>query len=323
MKKYILIYIIRRLIMLIPVLFIVSVMIFLMMHLIPGDAATAYAGLDATPEQIEAVREKLGLNKPLYIQYWMWLSRILQGDLGESVVSRLPVWKLIMLRLPVTVELAISAMIMAVLFSIPAGVIAALRQRKLADQTVSVVTSIGLAVPEYWSGLLAIIIFGVYLHWLPVGSRVAPSEGTILWLKSLLLPAITLGYPIGCLQARFVRASMIEVMQQPYILVARSKGLNRRVIVLIHALRNSLIPLMTVMGLQLGRMMGGAILVESIYNWPGVGRMLVQSITQRDYALVQASVLIIVIIFSIINLATDILYHVIDPRIGLTEGTRR
>ena len=316
-------YIVRRLIALIPILFIASVIVFLMIHLIPGDAATAYAGMDATPEQIEAVREKMGLKEPLYIQYWVWLSRIFQGDLGNSIVSHLPVWKLIMIRLPATVELTISAMIMAVLFSIPVGVIAALHHRKLADQTVSVVTSIGLAIPEYWSGLLAIIIFAVYLHWLPAGGRVEPSEGIIPWLKSLLLPAITLGYPIGCMQARFVRASMIEVMEEQYILFARSKGLKQSVIVLTHALRNSLIPLMTVIGIQLGRMMGGAILVESIYNWPGVGRMVVQSIIQRDYAVVQGVVLLIVIVFSMLSLATDILYRVIDPRINLTEQTRR
>lgn len=316
-------YIIRRFIALIPVLFIVSVIVFLMIHLIPGDAATAYAGMDATLEQVEALREKMGLNEPLYIQYWLWLSRIFQGDLGISIVSRLPVWKLIMLRLPATVELTISAMIMAVLFSIPAGVIAALYNKKLADQMVSVVTSIGLAVPEYWSGLLAIIILAVYLHWLPPGGRVEPSEGVILWLRSLLLPAITLGYPIGCMQARFLRASMIEVMHEHYILFARGKGLKPRVIVLTHALRNSLIPLMTVIGIQLGRMMGGAILVESVYNWPGVGRMVVQSIIQRDYAIVQAVVLLIVIIFSMLSLAADILYHVIDPRINLIDQTSR
>lgn len=316
-------YIVRRLIALIPVLFVVSVIVFLMIHLIPGDAATAYAGMDATLEQVEAVREKMGLNEPLYIQYWLWLYRIFQGDLGNSIVSRLPVWKLIMLRLPATVELTISAMIMAVLFSIPAGVIAALHNRKLADKMISVVTSIGLAVPEYWSGLLAIIIFAVYLHLLPPGGRVEPSEGIILWLKSLLLPAITLGYPIGCMQARFLRASMIEVMHEQYILFARGKGLKPRVIVLTHALRNSLIPLMTVIGIQLGRMMGGAILVESVYNWPGVGRMVVQSIIQRDYAIVQAVVLLIVIVFSMLSLATDILYHVIDPRVNLIDQTSR
>ncbi len=316
-------YIVRRLIALIPILLIASILIFLMTHLIPGDAATAYAGMDATHEQIEAVREKMGLNKPLYIQYGMWLSRIFQGDLGNSIVSHLPVWNLIMFRLPATIELTISAMIMAVLFSIPAGVIAALRHRKLADRTVSVVTSIGLAVPEYWSGLLAIIVFAVYLHWLPAGGRVEPSEGIIPWLKSLLLPAITLGYPIGCMQARFVRASMIEVMHEQYILVARSKGLKQGVIVFTHALRNSLIPLLTVIGVQLGRMMGGAILVESVYGWPGVGTMVVKSITQRDYALVQAVVLLIVVVFAMLSLATDILYRVIDPRINLTEQTRR
>jgi len=316
-------YIVRRLIALIPILLIASILIFLMIHLIPGDAATAYAGMDATHEQIEAVRGKMGLNKPLYIQYGMWLSRIFQGDLGNSIVSHLPVWNLIMFRLPATIELTISAMIMAVLFSIPAGVIAALRHRKLADRTVSVVTSIGLAVPEYWSGLLAIIVFAVYLHWLPAGGRVEPSEGIIPWLKSLLLPAITLGYPIGCMQARFVRASMIEVMHEQYILVARSKGLKQGVIVFTHALRNSLIPLLTVIGVQLGRMMGGAILVESVYGWPGVGTMVVKSITQRDYALVQAVVLLIVVVFAMLSLATDILYRVIDPRINLTEQTRR
>lgn len=312
-------YIIRRILILIPILLFASVIVFLMIHLIPGDAATAFAGVDAEPHVIEALREKMGLNEPLYIQYWLWMSQVLQGDLGISNVSHLPVPKLIMSRLPATIELTTAAIIAAVIFSIPAGVYAALRHRETPDQAVSVVTSIGLAVPEYWSGLLAIIIFAVHFHWFPPGGRVPLSEDLRLGLKTLFLPAITLGYPIGCMQARFIRASMIEVLHEPYILTAKSKGLKKRVIVLVHAMRNSLIPLMTVVGIQLGRMMGGAILVESIYNWPGVGRMLVQAITQRDYALVQATVLLIVIIFSALNLSIDILYRVVDPRIRL-EG---
>jgi peptide/nickel transport system permease protein len=314
-------YILRRILSLIPILFLASVIVFLMIHLIPGDAAAAIAGQDAEPEVIEALREKMGLNEPLYVQYLIWIRQILSGDLGISNVSHLPVTKLIGDRLPATIELTTSAILMAIIFAIPAGVIAALRHRKPPDLTISVVTSIGLAVPEYWSGLLAIIIFAVYLHWLPPGGRVPPDDDPIQWIKSLLLPAITLGYPIGCMQARFVRASMIEVMHEQYILTARSKGLKQNKIVISHALRNSLIPLITVVGIQLGRMMGGAILVESIYNWPGIGRMIVQAITQRDYAIVQATVLLVVIIFAFLSLMTDILYRVVDPRISLTGNS--
>jgi ABC-type dipeptide/oligopeptide/nickel transport system permease component len=316
-------YIVRRLLALIPILLFASIVVFLMIHLIPGDAASAIAGPDVTPEQLEALREKMGLNEPLYYQYWIWLRQILGGDLGVSNVSHLPVATLIASRLPATLELTTAAIVFAVIIAIPAGVLAALRHRKPADHAVSVVSSIGLSVPEYWSGLLAIIFFSVWLGWLPPGGRVAPADNVWLWLRSLLLPAVTLGLPLAAMQVRFVRASMIEVLHEQYILTARSKGLNKLRIVVVHALRNSLIPLMTVLGIQVGRLMGGAILVESIYNWPGIGRMIVQSISQRDYALVQAEVLLIVIIFTVLNLVIDILYGVVDPRVRLGAQSAR
>jgi len=316
-------YIASRLLALVPILIFASIIVFAMIHLIPGDAASALAGQDATPEAIEAMREKMGLNEPLYVQYGLWMGQVLRGDLGMSVVSHLPVRKLIGARLPATSELTLSAMLFGVLFGIPAGIIAGIYRRSPADWAVSALTSVGLAVPEYWSGLLAIIVFAVLLRWLPPGGRVAPSEDPVLWIRSLLLPAITLGYSVGCMQARFVRAAMIEVMGEQYILTARSKGLKRSRVVLVHALRNSLIPLMTVIGIQMGRLMGGAILVESIYNWPGVGRMIVQAINQRDYAVVQAAVLLFVVIFAFLGLLTDILYHVVDPRIRLAGQESR
>lgn len=316
-------YVFRRFLGLVPTLLLASIVVFSIMHLIPGDAAAAIVGRDATPEAIEAVREKMGLNEPLYVQYGIWLRNVARGDLGISNVSHLPVTDLIGKRLPATIELTASAMLFALMFSIPTGIAAALWHRRPPDYALSVVTSVGLSVPEYWSGLLAIIVFAVTLSWLPPGGRVAPSEDLVLWAKSLFLPAITLGFPIGSMQARFVRASMIEIMREQYIRTATSKGLSRRSVVLGHALRNALIPLMTVLGLQLGRMMGGAILVESVYNWPGVGRMVVQAITQRDYALVQAIVLLIVIIVSLLNLTMDLLYGVVDPRIRVSEDTSR
>jgi ABC-type dipeptide/oligopeptide/nickel transport system permease component len=230
-------------------------------------------------------------------------------------VSGFKVSKLIAGRFPATLELALAALLAGMAFGIPAGVLAALRHRGRIDLAVSVVTSTGLAVPEYWSGLLAILVFAVYLHWLPPGGRVSPATSLTGWLESLTLPALTLGFPIGCSQARFVRATMLDVMREQYILVSYSKGLSRARVILKHVLRNSLIPLVTVMGIQMGRLLGGAILVESIYNWPGIGRMMVVAITQRDYALVQANVLVIVLLFSVINLFTDVIYGFLDPRI--------
>lgn len=311
-------YIVRRLLSLIGVVIFCSVVVFLMIHLIPGDAAVALAGPDAEPQVVQALRVKMGLTKPLYEQYFIWASQVLRGDLGTSYVSQFPVSKMILDRLPATLELTLAALVISLLFAIPAGVLAALRHRKGFDLAVSVVTSTGLAVPEYWSGLLAILFFAVYLHWLPPGGRVAPNTDLSNWLKSLALPALTLAFPIAAMQARFVRTTMIDVLNEPYIAVARGKGLRPRRIVMVHALRNSLIPLVTVVTIQMGRLLGGAILVESIYNWPGIGRLIVTAITQRDYALVQATVLCMVILFSSINLLTDLFYGVIDPRIRLS-----
>jgi ABC-type dipeptide/oligopeptide/nickel transport system permease component len=316
-------YLIRRLALVIPTLFFASFVVFLVIRLIPGDAAAAFAGPDATAEQLAALRDKMGLNQPLYVQYGLWLLDLFRGDFGDSNVSGLPVVQLIAARFPATAELAFAAILMALTFAVPVGIVAALHHRRSADRVVSAVTSIGLSIPEYWTGLLAILLFAVYLKVLPPGGRTPPDEGIALWLRSLLLPAITLGFPIACMQARFVRASMIDVMREQYILTARSKGIQNHNIVLIHALRNTLIPLMTVMGIQLGRLMGGAILVESVYNWPGIGRLMVQSITQRDYALVQATVLLIVLMFAVLNLIVDLLYGIVDPRVVMGEETRR
>jgi peptide/nickel transport system permease protein len=313
----------RRLLLLIPTLLFVSIVVFLMIRLIPGDAAIAFAGPDATPAALAALREKMGLNQPLPVQYWLWLTDVLHGDLGQSNVSGLPVTQLISDRIYATVELTLSAIVMAVALAIPVGIAAALFHRTIVDRVVSVATSLGLSVPEYWTGLLAILFFAVYLKWLPPGGRTAPDRSILLWVRSLVLPAITLGFPIACMQARFVRASMIEVMREQYILTARSKGLGTGHIVVTHALRNSLIPLMTVMGIQMGRLMGGAILVESVYNWPGIGRLMVESIAERDYSVVQASVLLFVLMFSIINLAIDLLYGVVDPRAAVGEASAR
>lgn len=313
-------YVVRRLITLVPTLLFASAVVFLMIHMIPGDAAAAFAGPGATPQTIAALTKKMGLDQPLYVQYWLWLSQVLHGDWGESNVSALPVTQLIATRLPATIELTTGAIISAIAFAVPVGTLAALLHRKVPDRIVSAVTSVGLSIPEYWTGLLAILIFSVTLHWMPPGGRVPPTESVWLWLQSLTMPAITLGFPIACMQARFVRSSMVEVMKEQYILTARSKGIPGTKIVIVHALRNALIPLMTVMGIQMGRLMGGAILVESIYSWPGIGRMVVTSIEQRDYALVQASVLLIVVMFAVINLITDLLYGVVDPRISVNGG---
>ncbi len=310
-------YIARRLIYLVGVVISSSIIIFLMIHLIPGDAAVALAGPDAEPEVVQALRVKMGLTKPLYEQYAIWAGQVLTGDLGTSYVSQFPVTKMISDRLPATLELTSAALILSILFAVPTGVLAAMRHRKRSDLAVSVVTSIGLTVPEYWSGLLAILVFAVFLHWLPPGGRVAPTDNFLNWVKSLALPAITLAFPIGSMQARFVRSTMIEVMNEQYILVARGKGLRPGRILMVHALRNSLIPLITIVAIQMGRLLGGAILVESIYNWPGIGRLMVVALTQRDYALVQATVLIMVILFSLINLMTDFIYGVLDPRIRI------
>jgi len=303
-----------------PVLILASVALFLLLHLVPGDPALLLAGPDATPEVVAAVRKDMGLDQPLPVQYALWMQHALRGDLGKSYISRLPVWQLIQNALPATIELAMAALTIAVLFGLPTGIISAVKRQSLPDWIVTVINGLALGVPNFWLGILLIIFFALIMNWLPPGGRIEFLANPGVAWKSLILPAATLGIPIGAVLSRFTRAAMLEVLHEDYIRTARAKGLPGWGIIMRHAIRNALIPIVTVLGIQFGRLLGGAVIVESVFAWPGIGRMVLQAVLNRDYLLVQGTLLLLVMSFIGINLIVDLLYGVLDPRIRLSAG---
>ena len=308
-------YALRRLSQMIPVLFIVSIAVFSIIHFIPGDPAKNIAGPNATPEQLESLRRRLGLDQPVWIQYLIWLRNALTGNMGNSFINNYPVSKMIALRVPATVELAIAGSIVALLISFPLGIIAAIRQGSVVDFASTLFSALSFAVPGFWLGIMFVLLFSLQLRLLPPSGRPDFSEQPVEHLKSLIMPALTLGIGMAAKLARYLRSSMLEVLDQDYIRTARAKGLRERVVIYDHALRNGLIPVITVLGLQTGDLLSGAIIVESIFAWPGVGRLTVQAISWRDYSVLQADVLYIVLAFLIINLLADLAYAFVDPRI--------
>lgn len=300
-------YILRRLLLLIPVLFGVAIVVFAMIRLLPGDPAVALAGVHATQEYIEQVRSSMGLDDPLYVQFGIYLQRLIRFDLGRSTRTRRPVAEEIGQRFLNTLRLASIAMIMASIVGIGAGIISAVRPYSVFDQVSMFLSLFGVAAPVFWLGLILMLIFSVNLGWLPSSGR-----GTI-W--HYVLPSVTLAAHSTALIARMTRSSMLEVLNMDYITTARSKGLMERVIILKHALSNALIPIVTILGLRFGVLLGGAVLTETVFSWPGVGRLMVDSILSRDYPMVQASVLLLALCFVIINLLVDIFYAFLDPRI--------
>ncbi len=299
----------------IPVLLIVSVAVFSIIHFIPGDPAKIIAGPNATPEQLESLRRRLGLDQPVWIQYLIWLRNVLTGNMGNSFINNFPVSKMIALRVPATVELAIAGSIVALLISFPLGIIAAIRQGSIVDFAGTLFSALSFAVPGFWLAIMLILLFSLQFKLLPPSGRPDFSEQPVEHLKSLILPALTLGIGMAAKLTRYLRSSMLEVLDQDYVCTARAKGLRERLVIYRHALRNALIPVITVLGLQTGDLLSGAIIVESIFAWPGVGRLTVQAISWRDYSLLQADVLYIVLAFLAINLLTDLAYGFIDPRI--------
>jgi len=316
-------FVLRRLAAAIPVVFLASLAVFLLMRLVPGDPAQTLAGPDASPQVVEAMRRELGLDQPLPVQYALWLAHILRGDLGQSILSRAPVASLIGQRIPATLELTVAAMSLALVIALPTGVLAAVKQRSLADILISSVTGILVAIPNFWFGILAIMLFALVLGWLPPGGRGDLWRDPVQALKYLALPALTLALPSAVSLSRLVRASMLEVLYEDYVRTARAKGLDSRAVILRHALRNALAPVVTVLGLQFGRLLGGAVIVESVFGWPGLGRLLLEGIGTRDYAVVQAGLLLLVLVFVAVNLLTDLAYGYLDPRIRLVSRAAR
>jgi ABC-type dipeptide/oligopeptide/nickel transport system permease component len=300
-------FLIRRLLLTIPVLLGVATLVFALIHLVPGDPVQAMLGDTASTQDVADLRTRLGLDRPLHIQYVAFLKGAATGDLGASLRTSQPVTAAILERLPATLELAVASMIVALLIAIPLGIVAAVRAGTVVDHAATTVALLGISIPNFWLGPLLAIVFSVLLGWLPVSGR-----GT---LAHLVLPAITLGAPLAAILARMTRASLLEELRELYVLAARARGVSRARAILAHAFRNSLIPIVTVVGLQCGAVLTGAVITETIFAWPGVGRLLIQSITFRDYPLVQGCILFIAVIYVSVNLAIDIAYGFLDPRI--------
>ena len=328
-------YAITRFLTIVPVLIGVSLIVFSFTHLIPGDPAVAMLGERATPERVQEVRAQLGLDRPLYTQYFIYVGKILHGDLGASILRGDPVLRDLVRRFPATVELATSAILIAILVGVPMGIVSAVWRNSFFDGFSRLVALTGVSMPIFWLGLMLAWCFGVMLGWLPTGFRLGTNVTLVTvthfnildslltgnWpalassLRHLILPAVALSTIPMAVIARMTRASLLEVLSQDYIRTAESKGLPQEAVILRHAMRNALLPVMTVTGLQVGRLLAGAILTETIFSWPGIGLWIYESIQARDYPIVQGATLFIATIFVMVNLLTDVLYAAVDPRI--------
>lgn len=302
-------YIVSRLLQAIPTVLVVSILVFLMLHFIPGDPAEIFIGdRETTPERLEQVRERMGLNRPLVVQYLDYMGHALQGDLGTSLNTRRPVVDEILSRLPYTLELTLAALVLSTVLGLVLGILAALCHNTLVDTISMTIALLGISVPVYWSSLLLIVFFSVNLKWFPpIG------QGS---MERLIMPASALGFLSAGSLARLVRSSMLEILSQDYILTAHAKGLPQRMIIVHHAMRNALIPIITILGLTFGQLLGGAVLTETIFARLGIGRMYVDAILNKDFTLVQGATLFIAVAYVFINIAIDVAYAYVDPRIS-------
>lgn len=300
-------YVLKRLLSTLPVLIGISLLLFFMLRMLPGDPAQVLAGQMASQEDIQQIRQQLGLDKPIFVQYGLFLGRLARLDFGRSARTQNPVIHEIWARLPNTVLLAVSAITIACLFGIPAGILSAVKPYTWIDYLFTSMALFGISMPVFWLGLMLVVIFSVLLQWLPAG-------GTGTW-KHLILPSVTLAAFVVAFISRMTRASMMEALSQDYTTTARSKGLQEKVVIIKHALKNALIPIITVVGLQFGLLLGGAVLTETVFAWPGMGRLMVDSILGRDYPMIQGAILIFGLLYILVNLAVDLIYAYIDPRI--------
>ncbi len=305
----------RRLVSTLPVLVLLTAMVFSMLHLIPGDPVEIMLGAEADPQTVAALRSELGLNRPVYEQYFMWLGRVLQGDLGRSFRTHEPVAEAIVKRLPVTLELAILSLLVSLIIGLPAGIVSATRRNSHLDMLGTSVAMLGISVPSFFLGIVLIFIFALQLRWLAPSGFVPLGTSWTENLKLMIMPAITLGAVMAGTTMRFTRSSMLEVLNQEYILTARAKGLRESIVIRVHALKNALIPIVTIVGLETGTLLGGAVLVETIFALPGVGRLIVNNIFARDFPVVQGAVLFLALVRLGTNFAVDLLYAYLDPRI--------
>jgi len=311
--------ILKKILTAIPVLLVVSIVLFLLLNVMPGDAADSMSTMDATAEEVEALRESLGLNDPMYIQYLRWLKNVLKGDFGISFLNGASVTEKIVTRLPVTLELTLLAMLIAVAIALPMGVLSATHRNSTIDAIASFISMIGVAVPHFWLAMMLIIIFSVNLHWLPASGFTPISQGLGKNLIKMIMPAFSVGLGFAATVMRQTRSNMIDVLGTDYISTAKAKGMSKSVVVWKHGVRNALIPVITVIGMQTGRLFGGAIVVETLFGLPGIGTAIVQSIFSRDYQMTMGCVMMVAVIIILINTIVDILYVIIDPRVRTTR----
>jgi peptide/nickel transport system permease protein len=312
-------YILRRLLQAIPVVFFSTFLVFMVIHLIPGDAAAVLAGPNATPEALAAIRTDMGLDQPLLIQYLVWVSHLLQGDLGRSTLSGQPIIKLLQARAPATIELTLAAMLISMAIAVPLGILSATHVRGRLEWLISTIQSLWPAIPNFWAGILAIIFFSLVLHWLPPRGRIADGNDLGNSIKSLILPSTTLALYLAAGLSRFIKFNLLEVFFDDYVRTARAKGLDNTTVVYRHALRNAMLPVITILGVQFASLLGGTVIIEAVFSWPGVGGLMLDGISNRDYAVVQGGLLLLVLLFIIINLLVDLTYALIDPRLRIGE----
>lgn len=309
-------YILRRVILLIPVLLIVGIVVFALVHLTPGDPAAVILGQSATPDQIEQLRDQLGLNEPLHLQFWEWFTGVLRFDFGESLFLAMPVTTALLQRAEPTLLLTTYALLIQIAIGVPTGVIAAVKRNSIIDRVLMVISITGAAIPTFFLGILLILIFAVALRGLlPSGGYTSITDDPLEHFKGMILPAFSLGFSSAGLLARLVRSSMLDVLGEDYVRTALAKGVPENLVVVRHALRNALIPAVTIIGTSMGALLGGAVVTETVFTIPGMGRLVVQSIARRDFPVIQGAVMIIAGSYVLVNLLVDVLYVYIDPRI--------
>ena len=308
-------YLLQRLITTLIVIFGITFVVFMIIQLVPGDPARVVLGVAASEENVAALRERLGLNAPVWQQYLTWLGGLFQGDLGNSLVTGQPVTEQVLHRLPATLTLAAAGLIIGLLIGLPAGIMSALKPHSPLDISTSLLSQIGVSIPDFWLGILLVLLFSLTLGWLPSQGYTPFSEDPVDWFMHLILPALTVGIISGSIQTRFNRSAMLEVLHEDYIRTARAKGLAEHTVVNRHALRNALIPIITILGLQFTALLSAVVVVEVVFSWPGLGRLTLDAVLDRDYPLLQGAVLAIAILLAFVNLGTDLLYSFIDPRI--------
>ena len=308
-------YLIKRLLAAAPVLLIVSLIAFLLIHMIPGDPALAMLGRNADPHQVEELRRQMGLDKPLPLQFLTWAGRALQGDLGTSIISGRPVFSTIMERFPHTITLALAALFFSILIALPSGIMAAVKQNTILDRAFMLFALAGVSIPSFWAGIMFIILFAVKLHWLPASGYVSVFENFFSGLRYIILPALSLSLVMAAVSARMTRSSMLETMRQDYMRTARAKGLGKWRTIITHGVKNALIPVVTVVGVDFGWLLGGTVVIETVFGIPGIGRLIMYAISNRDYPVIQGVILYTAVIYMLVNLLVDVITAALNPRI--------